>query len=74
MPITYWTVEEAAEHLGVARQRVYEWIYAGRLEALRCGSHWLIEESLVLSFQRMRVGRPRKKSVKNDTNSEPEKP
>lgn len=62
MPITYLEVEEAAERLNVHRQRIYEFIRAGRLDAHKDErGMWLITEESVRTFKKMPRGRPPKK-------------
>lgn len=64
MPTTYLEVEEAAERLNVHRQRIYEFIKAGRLDAHKDDrGMWLISEESVRTFKKMPRGRPRKKNT-----------
>ena len=60
----YIPVDDAAERLGVGRQRIYEFIKAKRLKAIKDPETrtWLISEESVIKFQRRgKGGRPRKK-------------
>lgn len=55
------TVSEAAEHLGVCEQRVYQLVGRGRIKAQRFGQRVLIlDEDSVKTFKPMPAGRPRK--------------
>ncbi|MDP9316926.1 MAG: helix-turn-helix domain-containing protein [Chloroflexota bacterium] len=58
---------EAAEYLGVNKQRVYELARAGRI-GRRIGGYWLFTETELEAYKaqrelRPRGGRPRKRSV-----------
>jgi excisionase family DNA binding protein len=37
-----WTTQEAAEHYGVSRLRVRQWISEGRLRAVKRGRIWFV--------------------------------
>jgi len=37
-----WTTKEAAEHYGVSRLRVRQWIAEGRLRAFKRGRAWFV--------------------------------
>lgn len=63
VPTSYLTVDEAAERLGVGRQRIYELIKANRLKAIKDPETrtWLVAEESVKKFRRGgKGGRPRK--------------
>jgi excisionase family DNA binding protein len=57
-----YSITEAAERLGMTRQRVHQLIQEGRLTAAQHGRMWLISESEIEVLQsRIRpTGRPRK--------------
>jgi excisionase family DNA binding protein len=55
------TVTEAAELLGVNRQRVHYLLKIGRLPKRRVGPIYLIPRKAVLEFERQPRGRPRKR-------------
>ena len=48
----YFTVKEIAEHLKVSRQAVYDWIYEGRLKAVKVGNRTRIPKSGLEAFIR----------------------
>lgn len=56
----YMTSAEAAQALGVSRQRVSALVKAGRLQAVRVhGGRVMVEKSSVAAYQREReIGRP----------------
>lgn len=57
----YLTTAQAAERLGVTRQRIHQLITEERLPAKKLGPIWTIrEEDLELVKDRKRTGRPRK--------------
>jgi excisionase family DNA binding protein len=66
VPVSYLSVDEAAEQLKVGRQRIYDLIRAGRLEAVKLEDRtWLVTEESVRNFRRRgKGGRPRKKPAK----------
>lgn len=45
---------QAAELLGISRQRVHQLIAAGKLEAVRVGSGWLVDKASVEQRKRER--------------------
>lgn len=57
----YLSVTEAAEVLGVSRQRVVELIKLGLLDADRVGAHWILDEQSVRKRkeQSPKAGRPK---------------
>ena len=58
----YLTAAEVAERLGLGVNRVYQFIWSGRLEAVRVGGKTLlVSETAVKRFKRQPPGRPRKK-------------
>lgn len=59
VPVSYLTVDEAAERLGVGRQYVYDAIKRGQLKAVKDPETrtWLVSEESVTNFQRPRPGR-----------------
>ena len=61
-----YTVKEAAEILGVGRQRVYDLINAGRLSARKIGRDIIISESELENIKpgKTKTGRPRKDADK----------
>lgn len=52
--MSYVSVREAAEVLGISRQRVNQLIHAGQLEAQRVGRSWSIPESALKAYQASR--------------------
>ncbi len=44
------TIEDVAEMLKVSKRTVYEWIRAGKLEAVKAGSLWRISEEALQDF------------------------
>jgi excisionase family DNA binding protein len=56
----YFSVSEAADDLGITRQRVLQLIDAGRLEARRVGNSYIILKSALDSVRGRRPGRPPK--------------
>lgn len=54
----YVSVSEAAEYLGVSRQRVHALIASGRLEAERIGGRYAIRKSDLARPRQRRAGRP----------------
>ena len=58
------TTEEAAERLGVAQSRIYQWIAEGRLKATRVGAIYLVDAVAVGSFTRRPTGRPKKPTAR----------
>jgi len=62
----YMTVQQAAEYLGLSRRRVYQFIHAGRLAAIKLGRDFLIEPQELERFAAIprKTGQPRK--VKRD--------
>ena len=62
MAVDGWlTVLEAAERLGVNRQRVHQFIKAGRLPATKFGPVWMIREADLDLVKDRKPGRPFKK-------------
>jgi excisionase family DNA binding protein len=55
----YLTTREAAERLGVTRERVYALIKAGRLPAEKFGPVWMILEDDLELVKDRKPGRPR---------------
>jgi len=57
-----YSITEAAEKLGMSRQRVHQLIQEGRLLATQHGKMWLISEDEIAALQsRIKpTGRPRK--------------
>lgn len=51
------SVGEAAEVLGVSRQRLHQLIHAGQLDAARVGKNWVVDDEVLADFQAAR--RPR---------------
>ena len=58
------TTAEAAEKLGVSRDRIYQLIREGRLPAKKFGRDHLIEESDLKLVEDRKPGRPSKKTEK----------
>lgn len=54
------TTQEAAEALGVTRQRVLALIQEGRLKATKHGRDWWISEGAVEAVKERKPGRPKK--------------
>lgn len=54
------SVTEAAERLGVIRQRVFQLIQSGRLPAVKVGSQYVIKESDLQLVEDRPTGRPPK--------------
>lgn len=54
--------QEAADRLGLTRQRVVQLCKTGRLDAERVGSSWVVNEDELAAFSRQErpVGRPRR--------------
>lgn len=46
------TTKEAAELLGVGRQRIYDLIHDERLEAIKIGRDWLVSRESIENFER----------------------
>lgn len=46
----FLTIDEVAEKLKVSRRTVYEWVRAGKLEAVKVGSLWRISEQALQDF------------------------
>ena len=62
--VRYYTVEQAAEIIGVTRGRVTQWVCGGRFPGSRKISHvLLLPASEVHGFRRNPAGRPRKPQV-----------
>ncbi len=63
VPVSYLTVDEARERLGVGRQYIYDAIRRGQLKAIKDPETqmWLVSEESVKNFQRPRMGRPPKR-------------
>ena len=61
VPTVYLSVDEAALRLDVHRQRIYEFIWSGRLKAIKDPETrtWLVSEESVNAFQKKPRGRPR---------------
>lgn len=57
----YLTTDEAAKSIGVTRWRVWQWIKAGEMRAVRAGVLWLVPEDEIQKFivRDKKVGRPR---------------
>lgn len=55
----YYTIDEAAEVIGVSRSQVSRYISAGHLQALDLGHQKLIEQQEVHRFERIPVGNPK---------------
>lgn len=51
-PDSRWTVEQAAEHLGLSRRRVQELARAGWFTGRREGRRWVLDEASVLDYHR----------------------
>ena len=68
VPHNYLSVDEAAERLGVHRQRIYEFIWNKRLKAVKDSDTrtWLVSAESVENFQQKPRGRPRKKPLTDD--------
>jgi excisionase family DNA binding protein len=58
------SVSEAAEILGVVRQRVLQLIYADRLDAEKVGRQYVIRESNLNAVKNRKNGRPKKNTKK----------
>jgi excisionase family DNA binding protein len=56
----YISVSEAAEILGISRQRVLQLIEAGRLEARKVGNSYIIARSALQTVEDRKPGRPAK--------------
>jgi excisionase family DNA binding protein len=57
------TVQEAAERLGVTRERVYMLIKDSRLPATKWGRDWQIQEQHLKFVKDRKPGRPRKEAA-----------
>ena len=44
---TTYTVKEAAEALSVSTKTIYNYLYAGKIEAVKIGSKWIIKAETV---------------------------
>jgi len=63
-PKGFLTIEEAAGRLCLSASRVYQFVNAGRIEAVRVGGKvFLLSERAVRRFKRQPAGRPRKKAT-----------
>lgn len=58
----YLTTQQAAEALGVTRQRIGAMIRAGRLRAERAGHTWLIKPAWLDAVRDRKPGRPRREN------------
>lgn len=50
MNVTYYTLNEVAERLKVTRRTIYNWIKAGKLEALKAGREYRVTEEAITEF------------------------
>jgi excisionase family DNA binding protein len=57
------TVQDAANRLGVTRERVYKLIADERLPATRFGRDWIIKEKDLALVADRKPGRPRKEAA-----------
>jgi excisionase family DNA binding protein len=62
-PENYMSISQAADALGIVRQRVHRLVQNGRLQGVKIGERWLISKSSVENFERQPVGRPPKKKA-----------
>jgi excisionase family DNA binding protein len=53
------TTQQAAEKLGITRQRVGALIRSGRLPAVKVGRDWVLDEKDVDNFEKQPAGRPK---------------
>lgn len=58
--IQFISAKEAAELLGVSKQRIIHLINEGRINAERVGNAWVLLKSEVERFEPNRPGRPSK--------------
>ena len=49
-----WTITQAADYLGLSRQRVWQLIREGRLEASWIGSRWLVDDRELRRFAKVK--------------------
>jgi excisionase family DNA binding protein len=57
------TTRDAAERLGVSRDRVYQFIREERLPAQKVGRDYLIDEKDLALVKTRKPGRPRNKAI-----------
>ena len=66
----YYTAGEAAERLGVVRQRVYQLVHSGKLpHVTTAGGSYLIPVRAIDAYQPHPMGRPQKKSSRRGQKS-----
>ena len=65
----FLSTTQAAEVLGVNDSRVRQLIRDGQLQAVQVGRAYLLDESVVKTFQRPPIGRPKKESAAAVANS-----
>ena len=59
----YVSTSEAAEELGITRQRVLQLINQGRLEASRLGNTFMISKAALANVADRTPGRPKKEDI-----------
>ena len=57
---------QAAERLGISKQRVFQLIQDGRLPAQKVGPIYVIDAAVLKTVKRMKPGRPRTKKPKEE--------
>lgn len=60
MPVTYYTIKEIAERLGLSRQRVHKLIDDRNIPTVKEGRTILVREGDLVLFEDRKEGRPRK--------------
>lgn len=45
----FYTIDEVAEILHMHQRTVYQWVYDGKLTAVKSGRRWLIAEAVLKS-------------------------
>jgi excisionase family DNA binding protein len=54
----YITPQEVADRLKVPRRTVMDWIYVGKLPAIKAGKKWRVKEADVVAFIEASTSRP----------------
>ncbi len=48
--IIVYTLKELEESLGITRRTIYNWIKAGKLQAIKVGKEWRVTEEQLQEF------------------------
>jgi excisionase family DNA binding protein len=62
-PAGYMTPNSAARALGLEEHRVYNWVYRGRVPAIRIGAYWYVRLDDVRTYKPAPAGWPKRVSA-----------